>query len=99
MTNNLKAYIGFAIKGGKVVFGYDNLIVSKKKVELVLISSEQNEKVTNKVIKFCEEKRIQCVKLDFALEEVLNRNCKVLGVIDSNLSHAILKELKMETVE
>ena len=96
MANNLKAYIGFAIKGGKVIFGYDNLIISKKKLELVLISSEQNEKVSSKVMKFSESKGTQCIKLDFALSDIITRNCKVLGVTDVNLSQAILKELKME---
>ena len=50
--NKIKSYLGFAIRSGKVVFGYDNLFVTKKQPLLVLISSSQNEKMTDKVFKY-----------------------------------------------
>ena len=96
MENKIKAYIGFAIKSGKIVFGYDNLIVAKKNPELVLICQSQNDKVTNKVINFCELRKIPCVKLNFVLGDLIGRNCKVIGIMDKNLSVATKKELKME---
>lgn len=96
MESKIKAYLGFAIRSGNVVFGYDNLIVSKKTPLLTLICKSQNEKVTNKVLNFCEKKNIECIKLDIVLGEMIGRNCKVIGVFDKNLAAAIINELKME---
>ena len=95
MESKLKAYLGFAIKGGKVIFGYDNLLLSKKMPELVLICKSQNEKVTNKVINFCTKNNIECIKLNIVLSDIVGRNCKVLGVTDKNLSQATTNVLKM----
>ena len=48
--NKLKSYFGFAIKSGKVIFGYDNLFKSKKAPLLVVISPDLAEKMAKKVI-------------------------------------------------
>lgn len=96
--NKIKSYLGFAIRSGEIVFGSDNLFVSKKKCSLVLICSSQNEKVTNKVIRYCDEKQIEFVKLtDLLLSDLCGRsNCKVIGVTDNNLANAIKNEFQME---
>lgn len=94
--NKIKSYLGFAIKSGKVVFGYDNLFITKKMPLLTLISATQGEKMRDKVIAFCLEKKIKCIVLPFALEDILGRNCKVISILDSSLSSAIYNELKME---
>lgn len=91
----IKAYIGFSIKSGKVIFGSDRLFEGRIKPRLTLISSTQNEKVTRKVIKFCESNDIEVIKLDIELESLINfRNCKVLSVVDENLSNAIKNEME-----
>lgn len=94
----LETYLGFAIKSGKVIFGSDKLFDCKKKPQLVLICSSQNEKVTLKVFKFCENNNIECIKLkDSVLSELVKReNCKVIGIIDESLAKAIRSELKMD---
>ena len=94
--NKIKSYLGFAIRGGKVVFGYDNLFVTRKQPLLVLISSSQNEKMTDKVIAYCLDRKIRCIKLPFVLEDILNRNCTVITVLDRSLADAIYNELKVE---
>ena len=97
-NNKVKSYLGFAIKAGAVVFGSDNLFVSKKLINLVLICSTQNEKVTNKVIRYCQDNNIKYIKLvDIILGDICTRpNCKVLGIIDKSLSNAIMNEFQME---
>ena len=94
----LESYLGFAIKSGKVIFGYDKLIECKKTPKVVLICSSQNEKVSNKVLNFCTTNNIECIKLKkFILSDLIKRdNCKVIGVIDENLANAIRFELKMD---
>lgn len=88
--------MGFAIRSGKVIFGYDNLFVSRKMPLLTLISSSQNEKMTDKVYAFCLDKKIKCIKLPFPLEDMLNRNTKVISILDKSLADAIYNELKVE---
>ena len=56
----------------------------------------QNEKMTDKVERFCLDRKIKCIKLPFVLEDVLNRNCKVIAVLDRSLADAIYNELKVE---
>lgn len=94
----IKAYLGFAIRSGKIIFGSDNLFESKKTPMLVLICSTQNEKVSGKVTRFCEDNNIKVIKLkDICLSELIARdNCKVLGVLDSELASAIINEFEME---
>lgn len=96
--NKIKSYLGFSIKSGKVVFGFDNLLKSKKLPYIILISSTQNEKVTNKIVNFAKREGIEVIKLnELTLEDLVCRdNCKVIGVLDFNLAKVISDELKME---
>ena len=93
----LESYLGFAIRSGKILFGYDKLFESKKSPKLVLICSSQNEKVSNKVLKFCENYNIICIKLsNLLLSNLIKRdNCKVIGIVDESLASVIRSELKM----
>ena len=93
--NKLKSYFGFAIKSGKVIFGYDNLFKSKKAPFLVVISPDLAEKMVNKVKIFCDEHKINLLTLEnLNLSDIINRdNCKVLGICDENLSFAIENEI------
>lgn len=94
----IESYLGFAIRSGNVIFGYDKLFDCKKTPKLVLVCSTQNEKVSNKVLNFCTDNNIECIKLDnLILSDLIKReNCKVIGVLDENLANAIRFELKMD---
>lgn len=96
--NKLRTYLGFSIKSGKVVFGFDNLLKLKKLPFIILISSTQNEKVTNKIFEFGKKEEIVVIKLnELKLEDLVYRdNCKVIGILDFNLAKVISEELKME---
>lgn len=96
--DKIKSYLGFSIRSGKVIFGSDKLFEGKKTPKVVLICSLQNEKVTNKVLRFCEQNNIKSIKLDgMTLAELIGRdNCKVIGVLDKSLGDAIIKEFQME---
>ena len=98
-VDKVKTYLGFAIKSGKVIFGVDKLFQSTKKPHVVLICSTQNEKVTNKVIKYCENNQFPYIKLsDLVLGDIVGRdNCKVIGILDLNLAIAIRNEFQMES--
>ena len=96
--NKIKSYLGFSIKSGKIIFGFENILKSKKIPYIILISSTQNDKVTNKIIAFGKKEDIEVIKLnDQKLEDLVSReNCKVIGVLDFNLANVISDELKME---
>lgn len=96
--NKLKSYFGFAIKSGNVIFGYDNLFKSKKAPLLVVISPDLAEKMANKVKIFCDEHKINLLTLEnLNLSDIINRdNCKVLGILDLELSKVIAKEIMQQ---
>lgn len=96
-TDKIKSYIGFAIKSNSILFGWDKIKESKKLPNLVLVCSTQNDKVTEKVHRFCKNTNIKFIKLnrDITLSELVSRdNCKVIGIINNNLSVAIIKEFE-----
>lgn len=92
----IKAYLGFAIKSGEILFGYDKLVISKKIPIVVVVCSTQNEKVTAKIHRYCVNNDIKYFKLkDLILSELIGRdNCKVVGILNRNLASAIENELK-----
>ena len=92
----ISSYLMFSIRSGKIIFGVDKLFVSKKMPCVVLICSTQNEKVSNKVINFCNTNRIKVIKLkDLILSELIGRdNCKVVGLLDFNLANAVINEFE-----
>ncbi len=97
--DKVKSYLGFAIRSGKIIFGVDKLLESKKRPQLILICSTQNEKVTNKVVRYAKNEKIPYIKLkDLVLGEIVSRdNCKVIGILDLNLAQAVKNEFQMES--
>lgn len=93
--NKIKTYLGFAIKSGKIIFGYDNIISSKKNQKLILVSETVNEKVSSKINSFAERKNINIINLkDITVEELIGReNSKIVSVIDESLANAIINEI------
>ena len=102
LNNKLETLIGFAIKSGHVVFGYDNLCETRKKIKVVLISNDVNEKNKQKILNLCCKKRwVLCLTNDLISELTHRDNCKVVGITDENMANAILKldNLKLVTEE
>ena len=98
--DKVKAYLGFAVKSGKIIFGVDKLLESSKKPHLILICSTQNDKVSGKVLRYGDNNNVTCIKLDdgLVLGDIIGRdNCKVIGILDLNLAIAIKNEFQMES--
>ena len=98
-VDKVKTYLGFAVKSGKIIFGVDKLLESSKRPHLIIICSTQNEKVSNKVIRYGDSNNVTCIKLDnLVLGDIIGRdNCKVVGILDLNLAIAIKNEFQMES--
>lgn len=92
----IKSYLGFAIRSGEIIFGYDKLMDSRKIPGLVIVCSTQNDKVACKVHRYCDERNITFIQLkDMVLGDLIGRdNCKVVGIVNRNLAQALENELK-----
>lgn len=91
MATKIEAYLGFSIKSGSVVFGYDAILETTKRVKLVLVSPTINPKVEQKLTRLCESKKWIMAKTNVGLGELIHReNCKVIAILDKNLANAIV---------
>ena len=102
MVNKLESLLGFAVKSGKIVFGFDNLCETRKNVKLVICSPTVNEKVKQKLILLCNHKNWDLIETLELLEGLIHReNCKVVGIVDKNMASAILnlENIKVVTRE
>lgn len=89
MIDKIKAYVGFAIKSNKIVYGVDNILLSRQ-VHVVIYDVDLADNSLSKLTKYLENNNIEGLKTD-KLKEIVNRdNCKVIGIKDKNLSKAIL---------
>ena len=93
MSNSkLKTYLGFSIKSGEIVFGFDNLLETRKKVKCVVYCNTVNPKIENKLFDLCKYKKWALVKIENdTLADLIDReNCKVVGLINKNLVQGVL---------
>ena len=95
MSRNEKvnAYIGFSIKSGKIVYGYESVILAKKRTYLVLCDVSLAENSLKKVIRFAAEKGIKLLLVDGLSEYFGGRAIKCVGIGEEHLASAIWNEL------
>jgi len=102
LANKLEALLGFAVKSGKIVFGFDNLCETRKNVRLVIYSPSTNDKVKQKLQLLCKHKNWDLAESIELLETLIHRdNCKVVGIVDKSMLSAILnlENIKVVTRE
>lgn len=94
--NKIKTYIGFAVRSRHIIFGYDNIVVYKKKQSLILISSTSSSKISEKLISFAKNNDIRYIMpKNITVEELVNRdNSKMISILDDNLADAIMNEIE-----
>ncbi len=92
--NKIASYLGFAIKSRNIIFGFDNLCETKKKIVTVITDNTINNKLKDKLIQLCEYRKWELLTLnDCTLSDLLNRNCKMVGVTDVHLAQAIKQNI------
>ena len=84
--NKINSYIGFAIKGRKVVYGADNILINKH-CKLIVASEELSQNSLQKL----QTKNIQTIILPQSVYNTLNLRGLVVGITDESLSQAIIK--------
>ncbi len=92
MTRKFDTFIGFSIKAGKVVFGADNLRTYRRRIRLIVLSSDVSERTQRDMIELATKKNCRVIRLlDENLEDIVFKtNCKVIGLTDINLAQAVL---------
>ncbi len=96
-VNKISAYIGFAIKAGKVIYGIDAVEVYRKKTYLLIASEDISENSFKAAKKIQERLKVPlAVTQGIKLEELVHKpNCKFIAITVKNLSDAILENASL----
>ena len=92
-NEKINAYIGFSVKSGKIVYGYENVILSRKKIYLVLCDEALGESSLKKTRRFASEKGIELYMINGLSEDFGGRMIKCVGIGEEHLASAIRNEL------
>ena len=93
LNEKINTYIGFSIKSGKIVYGYENVILNKKKAYLVLCDKALSENSLKKVTRFVQVKAIKMYLIDALSDYFGGRQIKCVAIGEEHLASAIEKEL------
>ena len=93
-SSKLTAYVGFSIKSRKIVYGYDN-VLSSRRVLLVMAADTINRTAKHELQEHCAEAGIPLEWVDEELiQQCVHRmGCKCIGLTDASLSRAAQQEL------
>lgn len=96
MQSKIDSYIGFAVKSGAAVFGLDALERYKKKVYLVIFSSDMSERSKKSALNLSEKfSAAVIIAAAGGVEKAAHKtNCKLIALTDKNLSEAVIKALE-----
>lgn len=87
----IKSYLGFAIKGRKILFGLDNIEGYRKEIYLIIIGNNLTEKNENKMMRLASRLNCALIKLDENFGDLIDRpTCKLCALTDLNLSKGIV---------
>ncbi|HPD02240.1 MAG TPA: hypothetical protein P5161_06045 [Eubacteriales bacterium] len=88
----ITAYIGFAKKAGKIVWGIDAITEKKRSYPLILIDNAASDRLKKDAEKYAGG-NIPLVYLDGLSELCRSENVKAAAITDKELSRAILQNL------
>ena len=91
-AGKIENYLGFAKKSNSILFGFDAIKSSKKRIYCVIIGCDILEKLETKVRNICKQRKIPIKKLKSSLDDLLHTsNCKVISIINKNFVGPILE--------
>ena len=93
LNPKVSAYIGFSVKSGKIVYGYESVIAAKKKVRLILRDASLSEHSAKKVERAASEANIKIITVDNLAEYFGGKEIKCVGLVEEHLASATEKEL------
>ena len=95
MSRNEKiyTYIGFSIKSGRIVYGYESVLLNKKKIYVILCDQGLSPNSFKKVERFALENNIKLHMIVGMSEYFGGRQIKCVGIGEEHLASAIENEL------
>ncbi len=94
--NKIKTYVGFCIRSGKVIFGTDNMLLSKK-VKIAIYDSSLSENALSKLRRHSEEWKYQLIEAEGLAEITHKDNCRVIGIKKGSLAEQISSIIAEDT--
>ena len=92
MVNKLIAYLGFAQKSGKLVFGVDNIEAKENKIAVAIFDNTLSDNSYNKLCNIARRSNIMLLQSPVSIDELLNKNnCKAIGIASRDLAKAIIE--------
>ena len=93
MPDKIESLLGFAVRAGKILYGFDNIETMRKKRYLLIFDKTASERLARHVQTYAQSKKLPLLKVKHKkLEDLVNKlNCKVVALTDKQMSEAILK--------
>jgi ribosomal protein L7Ae-like RNA K-turn-binding protein len=96
MTDKIYGMIGLSRKSGSLVLGFDLVEeqIKKRKLHLVIYTSDSSEKGRNNLIQLCEEYDVKYLEhgSKHELGKILNKlEVSFVGIRDKNMAEYIIK--------
>lgn len=90
-NNKISALMGFSIKSGSIIYGYDNIMKSRKKMHLIATDSTTSPKAIEHLTIHCNKNSIALIKFTTVnLSELLHKeNIKVVAFTNLQLAKSI----------
>lgn len=85
--DKVETLIGFAIRAGKVIFGYDN-IEGNRKCALIIVCKNLSQNSKERVLR--KAGKTPVIETQCTLSEITHRNgCKAIALTDKQMAQAV----------
>ncbi len=93
--NKIISYLGFAQKSNNCIMGQTALKRTLKKIYLIIVCKSASENLKNLAKNLAVKHNCEMIILNVQLSELIkNDDIKIIGLLEENLSKAIIKEKK-----
>ncbi len=87
------AYLGFAVKTGRITYGGELVSRLKKGVYLVVIDASAQKNTTNTAFNVARKFNVPVMVCDHLDSAANKKDCKIVAVRDKNLAEAMIKNV------
>ena len=95
MPEKIISYLGFAMRARKLRLGVNAIAAEKKRIYLLVLCATASENTKKDALSMASKLHAKLVVSNFyRVEDLVNKeNCKLIAVLDRELSKAILTNL------
>ena len=96
MTNNvdkIESILGFAVRAGKIIYGFDNIELLRKKRYLIILDNSVSQRLQRHCTEFAKSRHLPLLLIKHKkIEDVVHKfKCKVIAITDKQMSQAIMQ--------